>query len=767
MNGRKLKTRSFKMLISAFALALMIGFGIASSQQIKALNADDVVTFDTSNDTVVVKNKTVAYTFYTTANASKSVPAQNQWLRTNNGSVDVSCFTAGKILYFAMSTAPNKEDIVPVKIAASPVLTKATYDAKTGSFIFKAKVSGTQKYTDKKGVEKTKSITDTIDVPVERIQIKLNDNSAVWQDFKTAMTDANKAMLQKEGATIYARIKPSSQASAAIENNMFVISDAGTNKIVSNDDSKTYNAATFVRYGVSKAVKITKKSLGPAMTIDYANHAVTFKKGQSYGTTTNAYADPTKWTEFSNADAKITSEKIYFGTKGYVSADEYYAFKTNGVSGKTQDSLLSFVAVPKTVAFANTSEATIQGGYNEAATLLIKYSPEVKAGVAYQYAIVDLSDADHYKDLIATKAFDYSNANVKWITIKTDKTGVAKASLAWTKINGKQVIVRKAAVGKEYSSAVEIFNAPTGTGLASYAASATTALKVNCWTKLTNDTYGTGFASNNTSMTFCPNITTPVYNVADETLTYSVIGGNSSINYDKMTMVIGKKTISGADIKEASLGVAENISTTISKKAYTAPNYKITVKLAGIADYASIAKSDALAFTFKQDAGLFTVGGIQSVAKSNAMKIDNKPVTLKSATVKQDATTPTSGTITLTFDSQLKVVDASGNDVDLAQNDFAGSAFTAATVTTTGTTKAVNVKFASGKYSWNAKKATSTIVINYTNATKYGQEFTITLPKELTDFAGNCITGGDASILVAEGTNAKGAIFKVANPCYE
>lgn len=642
----KFKTKSMRYLAFALIAAMISVFGIGAWEGIKAIAAegedDDVtapaVTFSSEDDTI-----DAGYTFYTTDNASTKVPAANKWVKTDKGKVDVSNLTKGKTLYFANSTTPAKSDILAVVIPASPTLSVAKYDAKGESIDKKFTFQTTVKVVDGK---KTTSVK--VPVPKARIEVKVNDNST-WKPFNDTISDASLQALQKEGATIYTRIAPTKtkiEYDDATKTCTFV--DDG---ISEDEDTAIENGDSITRYGVAKTIKIGKKSAGPAVKIDYANHFMTINKNQSYLKTDENYTiDETKWTKATAA------EKVYFNS---VKDVEYYGVKTD-------TSLTTYLLIPTAVPFADTnSSVTIQGGNGDAATLAVtakvENAVEKATKVAYQYAIVDLKGV--HKDLIKDGVFDYAKSlsftaktdKITWknvsVTIKKDETtGTATASLAWKSVEGKQVLVRKAAVGTEFSSQVVVFNAPTGNGFAKYSDEEKMSA-VNCWTMLTQANYGVGFVGNNSDVKFCASISNPVYNAEAKTITLNVIGGNvdTAAIENNIAIKVGK-----TDCEIASDGVVVDNDTESSNRAVvggkvcTEQNAVVTIDLSKVKNFPT---GNANKAVITVPAGYATnVDGVATAAKTFNITVDNQaPKVTKTPTLKD-------GKITILVDDTTLVL---------------------------------------------------------------------------------------------------------------
>ncbi|MBD5136099.1 MAG: hypothetical protein HDT39_09100 [Lachnospiraceae bacterium] len=637
----KFRTKSMRYLAFALIAAMISVFGLGAWEGVKAIAAeeeDEVVapaSFISADDTVVTD-----FIFYTTDNASKKVPAANKWIKTNGGKVDVSNLTKGKTLYFANSTTPSLDEIVAVVVPASPVLSTAKYDAKGETLDKKFVFQTTVKVVDGK---KTKS--QKVDVPKARIEIKVNDNST-WKPFVEAITDGTLQALQKEGATVYARIAPTNTEIEYDEDTRtctFV--DAG---ISEDEDTSIENGENITRYGVAKTFKIAKKSAGPAVKVDYANHSITIKKGQSYIKTNDEYAiDEDNWKDVTDKNG----EKVYFNS---VTDTEYYGVKT-------ATSLTTYLLIPSAVPFAATnSSVTIQGGNGEAATLAVTANVEEAVAkatkVAYQYAIVDLKGV--HKDLIKDGVFDYEKSlsftaktdKITWknvsVTIKKEETtGTATASIPWKSVDGKQVLVRKAAAGTEFSSQVVVFNAPTGDGLASYGDDAA----VNCWSMLTQANYGSGFSGDNTDMEFCANISNAVYDAKANTITINVVAGDAAKveDVENLTLKVGKTEY---PLAGAVTGKAEDVEARVGNTMITTKNYVVTIDLSKVDKFPT---ADANKVTIIVPAGYAAnEAGVATAAKTINVTVDNKAPKVTKAPVFKN------GTVTITVDDAKLVVPA-------------------------------------------------------------------------------------------------------------
>ena len=752
-----LKKGKVRYLVPALALSLVTVSGVGvytlmeNRDKADAAAAASAVAFDVANDTVTA----TGYTFYTTANASKKVPAANSWIKTNSGKVDVSNFAKATTLYFAKSTSPKLTDIVAVNIPAAPTLAKAVYTPDSTKdvadrFSFQTSVNFNVTTTDAKGNEKTALKAVKVDVPKERIQYRVND-SGTWTDFtdKTNGVVAKIDAITSEGATIYVRVKA---GTSKVENadNVYTVSDGSTGaSVLPTPALDTIKGATsivstnnVVRSGVSKTLKIAKRPAAPAVTIDYVNHCVTLKSTQQYAVTTS-YAEPAagtgkanNWTEVPKPEtAKETAtswtNKIYFGTKGNVTAaNTTWVIKNVGTS-KTLDSHPTYVDVPVTPDFVG--NASVQGSYGGSATLVIK-AEEEKKGIAYQYAIVDLS-SDDFKDLISYDAtakgmFDYTNTKVKWSNVSTDVTGTAKATLAWAKVQGKQVIVRKAAVAaaNEFSSKVVIFDAPKGTNAAPAKLADTTPM--NCWTKLAQkelaaavklDTTNGGI-SYTQAKTLCANAEAPSYDVSTKKITFNIVG---------CTKV--PATPANIVVKNGALTYDATASGAVTAAVNTTNNVKVTIDTTKLVDPKSgasgVAEKDAVKLTIEVPEGYVTdAASTPNMKFTLTCAFDNKaPV------IKTKAFNKKTNVLTITFDSPM-VLDGTALK---AKGEIASTTAGKFTFKDTATKKVVVL--AAGTMT---SPTVSSIAIPLSLGTASGaaskDKVTVTLPA-LTDIAGNVL----------------------------
>lgn len=515
------------------------------------------ITYTPSSDMLRVSG----YKFYTTSNASKKVPAVNYWIRTDANSdgvygyVDLSGMPNATVLYFSKTATPaSTDEILAVQVPAQPVLSKIKYKpAETKTVENKdgdeEEVDGdiADKFEFYTKLKPNKAGGQTVEVPVDPkyIQVRLNDNGE-WKTFNTAVTKTVLEKMQRHGRTMYVRIVPASEVlTTTAVNDVRQILDRSikvdgvkTARLEEVSKGNTEAASTIVRPGVSKVLKIKRKAFGPVVSIDYANHALNIKAGQACGSTSEA-VEPKAWTIAEEAG------KFFFGTNGSVTAAMVYGLKKIANPGKgVPESLTTFFKVPKDKpllsydesAEKNETYVSVTGTLGEDAVLKIQ-NKYAGSAISFQYAVVDLkAEGDNYGLLNGTK-FNYKeaveqlgNGDLKWYLLKTVKsTGKGMAKLPAEMVAGKQILVRRSAAGKEYSSNVEVFRAPSEKGKG--------------WYKITQLNFADSFltGSSPTGTCACPyaNIEYKVDAKIKNQFKITRSSGASGIVADKLSVKIG------------------------------------------------------------------------------------------------------------------------------------------------------------------------------------------------------------------------------------
>lgn len=485
-------------MIIGSCLMMLIGWSTAEffANATNGVSPAATVSYSASSDVLMVSG----FKFYTTTNASKRVPAANCWVKTDENSsgtwgvLELSGNQSAATLYFSKSATPaSTDEILAVKIPAQQVLSKVKYKPAETKLVETA--SGDEEevdgdITDKfefytKVKLKKDGATQTVEIPVDPqyIQVRLSDNDS-WKAFKDVMTKKVLEKMQRYGRTIYVRIAP-----AAAVTTTDTVDDVRQilDRSLKNEDgvkvgrfeeevsaSYAMAAAGIVRPGVSKTVRIARRALGPVVSIDYANHALNIKSGQAYGQASAEAVEPKVWTSAEDAG------KAFFGVNGYVGSDMIYGLKRMSDTDKgVPDSLTTFFKVPKDKpllsydqsAAKNETYVSVTGTYGEDALLRIQ-NKIAGTAVSFQYAIVDLKKGGANEGLLDGVRFRYDVAMeqaeggaLKWNVLKTAKsTGKVLTKISSKLLAGKQIIIRRAAAGKEYSSKLEIFRAPLEKG---------------------------------------------------------------------------------------------------------------------------------------------------------------------------------------------------------------------------------------------------------------------------------------------------------------
>lgn len=485
--------RKKRMFVAVFACLLLFAGWKTGKYFANATNGVSpaaTVSYSPKSDYLTVSE----FKFYTTSNAGKKVPASNYWIKTdqdgsgNWGGVDLSWSSGATTLYFAKSATPaSTDEILAVKIPAQPVLSAVKYKPAATKTVENA--DGEEVEVDGDVNDKFEFYTtikvkkdghaEKVQIPVDPkyIQVRVNDNST-WTPFTSGVTKDVLEKMQRHGRTIYVRIAPAANASVTAVDDVKQIVDCsekvdGEKEGRFEEDSKGNRsvAAGIVRPGISRTLKIKRKSFGPVVSIDYANHALNIKEGQAYGTTSYEGVEPKTWTVAEEAG------KAFFNTDGTVTSNLIYGLKKTADTGKgTPDSLTTFFKVPKDKTLYKSVEnnetyVSVTGTYDGDAVLRIQ-NKYAGSAVSFHYAIVDLGEKGDNAGLLEGSRFNYALAleqldvgDLKWYLLKTNKsTGKGMAKLPAELVKGKQIIVRRAAVGKEYSSMVEVFRAPLAAG---------------------------------------------------------------------------------------------------------------------------------------------------------------------------------------------------------------------------------------------------------------------------------------------------------------
>lgn len=469
MKGRKgMELRGTKIALVAVLTCLLSLTAWLGVSQLTA-RADDVAVasanavYNSSDDSITVYTdgtQRKGYNFFTLANASKTIPSSNQWIKTDGtvgGKVNLSGKTGAAIYYFANSTSPTYSEIVAVEVPAVPTIAKVKYSATAESG---QKLIVTTKYSyfsQKDWKQKTKKNT----ADLTKIQYKVGNGGEYT---KTVLTGDVKTFenelpaLQKAGSTVYVRVTPKLENASA---NATAVGEKPNKVNIENIisfSSADENTVSYLRAGAEKAVKIAKAKVGPAVTIDYANHSFALKRGTAAFEQADAVAEAS-----GNAMLYESNKKIYDATPGR--SDYYTVAKYDGTKATSS---YTHVELGEDKSFASSdAKAVISGAYETDATLKITRTNKTEKE-SYQYALsankLTSGDAFLYADSVT------GDKKVSWKTITMNKqVGDKSVSIKWSTIvkNNNQkifyVYVRKAAVPKKgiYSSQVVEFKVPT------------------------------------------------------------------------------------------------------------------------------------------------------------------------------------------------------------------------------------------------------------------------------------------------------------------
>lgn len=327
-------------------------------------------------------------------------------------------------------------------------------------------------------IKKKAGGTDTItfqEGDEARIQYRRKDT----EDFRNG-TDFSGDLpaIQKSGATMEIRTTSAGEVEAIKDDKgVYCFSDAEVLPSL-KAAADTYEAGTFLRPGIVKTVKITKRTAAPAVAVDFANHSFKLKTGQEYVELTGGvkpFLD-----KDSNYKLASKDEVIYFKD------NQVYMVRTAAKTGKSPKaaSLPVFIIAGTTKSFADAygtnNKVTVKGGASDTNHVMtisrevVKGSADEEASVtkmnnpaqSYQYAIVDkASDYINPDGTLNYKKLDDDKKTVKWVaaTIKagSDSVSVTLKETSKVKIIGKQVILRAAKGTNVLSSKAVILTAPT------------------------------------------------------------------------------------------------------------------------------------------------------------------------------------------------------------------------------------------------------------------------------------------------------------------
>lgn len=468
MKGRKgMELRGTKIALAAVLTCLLSLTAWLGVSQLTARADGDASTasanaaYNASTDTLTVRDGSVAYEFFTVANASKSIPAANQWVSTKNGTIGLSGKSGASIYYFSHTTSPEKGDVVAVVVPATSTIKKVKYDKTTQLFTVEAKHS----YFDPTG---WKSKVDKTTSPALEYSV---GNTDKWKDMTAsstsyAISDEDLDVLEKTGGVVNVRVKGASGGAVEAANVAIPAGKVKKAGVVGTvlDFGNKQNTEVSLRNGASKQVKVAKIAVGPAVTIDYANHAIKLKKDTAYRKMNNKLDEPSDAS--SNALTQVSQTTPIYSNSV---KDQYFVvckYKTKRLSSYTH----VMIKAEKSMADAASADAFISGLFGNDATLVITQPKNDDAKTAYQYALGKenlLSSGNANVEVFdyATSADKSKQGKLAWKGVNVNKGTAdgAKVKLTWKSIKEySYVYVRKAAVAKngEFSSQVIRFTIP-------------------------------------------------------------------------------------------------------------------------------------------------------------------------------------------------------------------------------------------------------------------------------------------------------------------
>lgn len=215
---------------------------------------------------------------------SSKIPGINKWKPVSQDGFDCSDIPGKKTIYFSNTTTSTRDDIVKVTIPARPKITKFSYNTVADKWTIKANADLTGRCilngtlygsTEKEEVECLKAYMD---------EIKLTGGYAYVYLYA----------LDGRG-------------------NMVTI---GSDDALVLDQEYPYNNFVFgpntSRRSVIKRIKISRKSNGPAVTIDYNNHYIKVPSNVEavYTSDLGQIADYKKGDK--PEEAKLGSSTVYF-----------------------------------------------------------------------------------------------------------------------------------------------------------------------------------------------------------------------------------------------------------------------------------------------------------------------------------------------------------------------------------------------------------------------------------------------------------------------
>lgn len=330
--------RTTKKLFAISLICLMIFVtvpGVKRAMVAKASAQDEVkVEFFYESERLVVKKGDVQFLYYTTDKVGSKVPGINKWKKVPEEGFDCSGITSAKTICFANSTTPVSSEIVKVDIPAKPKIIKLAYNAAKDEWTVRANVDITGRCvlngaiygsTDEGEIEILKAYTEDLTLNGGYAFALLYPLDAHGE--LASMDSADSLILDRQYPDEYYKFGP--------------------------------NAS---RRSNEKILKISRKSNGPSVTVDYNNHYISVPANVSavYTDNESQIADYEKGKK--PEASKIGNTTVYF----YGEDSTVYNFRTDG-NGKKAESLDTIVPIGKTSSFSGCFNMT--GGYQKDALL--------------------------------------------------------------------------------------------------------------------------------------------------------------------------------------------------------------------------------------------------------------------------------------------------------------------------------------------------------------------------------------------------------------
>ena len=246
--GRMLIVKKQLFAMSLLLIMMIVTVLCAQKAMVAKAGAQDEVNveFFYESERLVVKKGDVQFLYYTTDKVGSKVPGINKWKKVPEEGFDCSGITSAKTICFANSTTPVSSEIVKVDIPAKPKITKFAYNAAKDEWTVRANVDITGRCvlngaiygsTDEGEIEILKAYTEDLTLNGGYAFALLYPLDAHGE--LASMDTADSLILDRQYPDEYYKFGP--------------------------------NAS---RRSNEKILKISRKSNGPSVTVDYNNHYI-------------------------------------------------------------------------------------------------------------------------------------------------------------------------------------------------------------------------------------------------------------------------------------------------------------------------------------------------------------------------------------------------------------------------------------------------------------------------------------------------------------